>query len=305
MSLSDEVVGKAVTALTVFFVVVEAPLCEERQTFEKWFRLPHALHAFPLAGQPLGHEYELCGIEDVKDILSRCDNMVATEEVPQLLSSEVVKKVEDLSRRHSILHQNISTWADALPTELKWRINRRFLRDIHLDAHSAHPRLYLSLDRKSVRFGDVWHQVKETPQRYDTWNALVGMEQLTSGRHYWEVEVGDGKIWSLGVCDESVDRRGLLMRSPKNGYWEVGRYNEDYWALTFPPPGTRLNPTVRPRTVGVYVNYDSGSVTFYNVEGRTELFVFPEFPFSCTLRPSFCTGNRDPPMRIRALEEQE
>ncbi|XP_069491733.1 E3 ubiquitin-protein ligase TRIM39-like isoform X2 [Ambystoma mexicanum] len=264
----------------------------------------------PLAG--LIHELEIrCQqspvelLKDVKSILSRCDEMKIGDDIQEPLSSGAVNQLEDLCNRHSILHENIAKWTAALPTEFKWRIHRQFARDVSLDPYTAHPQLYLSLDRKSVRFGDVWQVVLDTPQRYDTWNAVLGLEKFTFGRHYWEVEVGSGKIWSVGVCNEAVDRMGLNMRTPENGYWEVGLWNGDYWALANPPPGIRLSPELPPKTVGIYLNYENGRVTFYNVEARTELFTFNECHFTCTLRPSFCTGSRDPPMRIRPLEEQE
>ena len=36
---------------------------------------------------------------------------------------------------------------------------------------------------------------------------MLGREPLTSGRHYWEVEVGERASWALGVCRENANRK--------------------------------------------------------------------------------------------------
>lgn len=35
---------------------------------------------------------------------------------------------------------------------------------------------------------------------------MLGHESFSSGRHYWEAEVGDRTYWELGVCEENIER---------------------------------------------------------------------------------------------------
>ncbi|XP_074839333.1 E3 ubiquitin-protein ligase TRIM39-like, partial [Carettochelys insculpta] len=159
--------------------------------------------------------------------------------------------------------------------------------DVTLDPDTAHPRLVLSEDGKRVRRGDARQDLPHNAERFDPCPCVLGAEWLTGGRCCWEVEVGDTSEWDLGVCRGSVRRKGQVTLTPADGYWVVRLKDGGYKACTSPP--TPLPVSARPGRVGVFLDYEAGEVSFYNVTDRSHLFTFTH-TFSGPLRPFFCPG---------------
>ncbi|XP_003503419.1 E3 ubiquitin-protein ligase TRIM11 isoform X1 [Cricetulus griseus] len=175
---------------------------------------------------------------------------------------------------------------------------RRFRGDITLDPDTANPELVLSEDRRSVQRGDQRQTLPDSPERFDPGPCVLGQERITSGRHYWEVEVGDRTSWALGVCKENVNRKEKGELSAGNGFW----------ILVF--LGSFYNSTERafsplrdpPKRVGIFLDYEAGHLSFYSATDGSLLFIFPETPFSGTLRPLFSPLSSSPtPMTICRL----
>uniref|UniRef100_A0A8C0HD41 Zinc finger protein RFP-like n=1 Tax=Chelonoidis abingdonii TaxID=106734 RepID=A0A8C0HD41_CHEAB len=153
------------------------------------------------------------------------------------------------------------------------------LANVTLDPDTAHPELVLSEDRKSVRWGDTWQDLPDNPERFDSDPCVLGYEGFTSGRHSWEVEVGDGLFWAVGVARESVKRKEGVSYNPESGIWAVEQcWWGQYQALT--SPVTPLPLSWVPRRIRVSLDYEWGQVTFFDADNETPIFTFPPASFN-------------------------
>ncbi|XP_059827026.1 nuclear factor 7, brain-like [Hypanus sabinus] len=167
---------------------------------------------------------------------------------------------------------------------------------VTLDVETAHPRLEVSEDRKSVRWTGTRRNLPDTGKRFTVWACVLGSEGFTSGRHYWEVEVMGNRRWCLGVAAESVERKRGVTLSPETGFWTIARVDDEMWVYT--SPVSRLPAGPIPGRVGVYLSYESGTVSFYNAETKSHLHTFTGNKFTEKLYPFFWTGYENEWLRI-------
>uniref|UniRef100_A0A8D0EWK3 B30.2/SPRY domain-containing protein n=1 Tax=Strix occidentalis caurina TaxID=311401 RepID=A0A8D0EWK3_STROC len=139
---------------------------------------------------------------------------------------------------------------------------------VTLDPDTAHPDLILSEDRKSVRRGEGQRDLPDNPERFDYWPFVLGCQGFVAGRHCWEVEVGDGGDWAVGVARESIRRKGHL-----KGIWAVQQNGGRYWAVTS-PQRTPLCLSQKLNKVRVYLDYEGEEVSFYNADNMQHIFTF-------------------------------
>ncbi|CAM2101567.1 unnamed protein product [Caretta caretta] len=82
--------------------------------------------------------------------------------------------------------------------------------NVTLDPDTAHPNLVLSEDLKSGKWEEMQQHLPDNPERFHTEPSMLGCEGFISGRHCWEVEVGDEGSWVVGLARESVRRKGEI-----------------------------------------------------------------------------------------------
>ncbi|XP_072920764.1 zinc-binding protein A33-like [Hemitrygon akajei] len=224
------------------------------------------------------------------------------EQIDQKESVIFLKEEASWKRRISDDEQTLSVTDGLLPVEkfdpiyLLHTVLREILDTINrdsvtLDVETANSWLEVSEDRKSVRRTETWMNLPDTEKRFTYWACVLGSEGFTSGRHYWEVAVAGNRYWSLGVAAESVDRKGDIGLSPETGFWIITRHDDEIYVPN--SPESRLLDDPIPGRVGVYLNYKSGTVSFYNAETKSHLHTFTGNKFTEKLYPFVATGYRN------------
>ncbi|ELV13492.1 Butyrophilin subfamily 2 member A1 [Tupaia chinensis] len=157
----------------------------------------------------------------------------------------------------------------------------------------AHPELFLSQDRRSVRRGPGRRRVPDTPQRFDCRPCVLGRDRFWAGKHCWEVAVGGAMVWAVGVCRDSADRKGEAPLSPQNGFWTL-----ELFSRQSPAPERVLPVRGRLRRVALFLDCDAGDVSFYDARDRSHLYTCPRAVFAGPLRPLLRLGSDDSPLRV-------
>ncbi|XP_034055438.1 E3 ubiquitin-protein ligase TRIM21-like [Gymnodraco acuticeps] len=177
-----------------------------------------------------------------------------------------------------------------LEAELK-RV-QKYAVDVTLDPDTTNPYLILSDDGKQVSHGDVKKNLPNNQERFSYCNCVLGKQSFSSGRFYFEVQVKGKTKWDLGVARESINRKGAIILSPWSGNWTLRlRNGNEYKALDDPP--VLLSLKSRPQKVGVFVDYEEGLVSFYDVDAAALIYSFTGCSFTDKLFPFFGPGLND------------
>ncbi|XP_006923551.1 E3 ubiquitin-protein ligase TRIM38 [Pteropus alecto] len=210
-------------------------------------------------------------------------------------AQKMLKDVEDTLRRIWAVKleppedppSEVQTVCDVSQLYLDVRgLLRRHQVSVTLDPDTAHRELILSEDHRQVTRGYPQENLDASPKRFATSPCVLGREGFHSGRYYFEVDVGEGTAWDLGVCFDSVQRHTDTEPQPRSGFWAIRLCaRAGYVALTCPV--TSLPLAEQPLAVGVFLDCEAGLVSFYNTATASHIFTFPKATFSDTLRPYF------------------
>ncbi|KAJ7317218.1 hypothetical protein JRQ81_003380 [Phrynocephalus forsythii] len=201
-------------------------------------------------------------LKDFKGTLVRCESIKFQD--PEILPVDTGKKY----RNYFLV--------DVLMRKMEKVFCKAPQADLTLDPETAHPRLTLSSDYRSVRLGERWRDLPDNPKRFDSDYCVLALQGFTQGRHYWEVEVGGRRGWAVGAARESARRKEKANAGgphQKREIWCVGTNGKKYQALTTTEQ-TSLPPCEKLRRFCVYLDYERGQLGFYNAENMAHIHTF-------------------------------
>ncbi|XP_073683439.1 butyrophilin subfamily 1 member A1-like [Garra rufa] len=161
--------------------------------------------------------------------------------------------------------------------------------NVILDADTAHPRLIVSDDGKQVWDGKTRLELMNVKkERFNDYLGVLGKDGFSSGCFCFEVQVKGQTEWDLGVTRGSVSRKGLTVVSPMIGYWVVSLRDGTCWARKSPQISLPLSG--KPERVCVFVDYEKGIVSFYDVKAITLMYSYTNQSFNEKLYPFVSLG---------------
>ncbi|XP_078019418.1 zinc-binding protein A33-like isoform X2 [Epinephelus lanceolatus] len=227
--------------------------------------------------------------------------------------SDTVKEMEDLGADDSFI-QNFKTEMEraqnALPDpqllpqalidvsehveNLQFRVLETMLSTVKhtpvvLDPNTASPWLSLSDDLTKVTVTDTCQERPGNLERNSSYPHVLGWEGFDSGKHCWEMVVGNQTKWRLGVTERAKDRRDDEMWStPQNGLYVIMKSKRGYTDVK----GKLLTSATRPNKIRIELDYENGTVSFYDADNNTPILTYEE-TFTQRLYPYFAFVETD------------
>ncbi|XP_078023699.1 E3 ubiquitin-protein ligase TRIM21-like isoform X2 [Epinephelus lanceolatus] len=193
---------------------------------------------------------------------------------PPSYEGTVVKAVSQLEET---LHEEMKKLIEG---ELK-RV-QQFAVDVTLESYITNPWHRIAEQLKQ----DMWNNVPHNPERFSPCVNVLAKQSFSSGKFYYEVKVKGNTEWDLGVVRESINRKRNFIPAPQNGCWTIClRDNHEYYAAT--EPAVHLSLKSRPQKVGVFVDYEEGLVSFYDVDAAALIYSFTDCHFPEKLYPFY------------------
>ncbi|XP_061102937.1 zinc-binding protein A33-like [Conger conger] len=244
------------------------------------------------------------------DISTLTDKITAIETARATEDTSFLKSYKNIKERAQCTLQDPELLSGALIDvakhlgNLTFRVWEKMLgivqyTPVMMDLNTAHAYFFLSDDLTTVRDTGTVQNCPDNPERFYLCGCVLGSEGFTSGKHSWEVKVGNTREWSVGVVKESINRKGNITCSPGEGFWVIMLRNGDEYSAA---GAADLTLERKPQSIRVQLDYDGGEVSFFNSSDMSLIYTFKDtftervFPyFSPSLRVG---GKNDGPLQI-------
>ncbi|KAF7234958.1 Zinc finger protein RFP [Varanus komodoensis] len=219
-------------------------------------------------------------LQDVGSTLKKCNREIVMN--PAAFPNDIKILAWDLLDFNAFLEKCSTQFKDTMISGYQMK-----KANVTFDPDTAHPRLILSEDRKSLRLGSQYQAVPEKEERFDKITCVLGCEAFLEGRHYWDILLGPKGCWGVGVARNSVKRKGLIPISALEGIWAIAKC-ADRWVFLDPPNYFYIPVGWEVKKIRVSVNYIGQRVTFCDSDRGILIHTYPRASFSSEpLRPIF------------------
>ncbi|XP_048879530.1 E3 ubiquitin-protein ligase Midline-1 [Brienomyrus brachyistius] len=159
-----------------------------------------------------------------------------------------------------------------------------------LDPKSAHRKLKISHDNLTVERDETSSKKSHGQERFGSQSTygVTGNVYIDSGRHYWEALIGGSTWYAVGIAYKSAPKHEWIGRNSSS--WVLCRCNNS-WVARHNGKEAPVEPSPHLRRVGVLLDYDGGSLAFYDAAGSQQLHTF-DIAFAQPVCPVFSVWNK-------------
>ncbi|XP_078071692.1 zinc finger protein RFP-like [Mustelus asterias] len=222
-------------------------------------------------------------IQTLQEVISWKTRLEAFEDLQRSIGKEVPVENWRLKSLTRSVEELFQAMKKLLPR--MWE----YSRNITFDENTAHKNLTLSADLRSAQYSPLPSGVQNNPVRFEGSSNVLANESFSSGKHYWEVKVRNKDGWNIGVTYALIARKGKGKETilGKNKYsWSLRMVDREFYAL-HADESILLDTNNRDHNceqLGVFLDYEEGRLSFYNVYRGTHIHSFktkfrkPVFP---------------------------
>ncbi|XP_018428989.1 PREDICTED: E3 ubiquitin/ISG15 ligase TRIM25-like [Nanorana parkeri] len=159
--------------------------------------------------------------------------------------------------------------------------------DLLLDSDTAVNNVLISGDQKVASWAADGLNRSVSSKRFVSYCQVFTKNSFSNGRHYWEVDTSKSFYWMVGMAYASIPREGSKSKIGYNKHsWCLNRAQNGYLVI-HDSLTTTLNPKSDIRRLGIYLDYNAGYLSFYQLCDSVQLLWTFHSTFTEPLHPAF------------------
>ncbi|KAK7878144.1 hypothetical protein WMY93_031225 [Mugilogobius chulae] len=238
-------------------------------------------------------EEEICELVNAKAELEESKNTIDDFQLIQNFESlQILPKTFDLTKvevcgfQRSVVDEIVKKMEETVVDldkfwmQIEFKCAQQFAVDTFIDAKQIYPYLNLSDSGKKMRYGDIEFPDRKNLHMLSKNIHVLAQQEPVFGKFYFEIPKGNSANWNIGVVREKNNQNFEQYLRPENGYWVIQltggvKNNRALTALG----SVKLRPRTEPQTIGVFVDYEIGLVSFYNSKTAEKIYRFEKCDF--------------------------
>ncbi|XP_069821338.1 E3 ubiquitin/ISG15 ligase TRIM25-like [Dendropsophus ebraccatus] len=139
--------------------------------------------------------------------------------------------------------------------------------NLSLNINTAGNYLLISDDLKTATWTGIKQNRPESAERFQ-YRQVMSSGGFSSGRHYWDVEIGGSELWRVGMCYPSINRIGdQSYIGDNNKSWGLcgGWWYNNQCAVRHDSKYIELPHQISSDRVRICLDYEAGRLSFYRL----------------------------------------